>query len=401
MTLERVRRGQGAPGARASTCPVIIVAGTNGKGSTCAMLEAIALQAGYRVGLYIKPHLVHFEERCRINGAMVDGADAAAALRGGRGGARRRQPDLLRVHDAGHRCACSPATPLDLVDPRSRPGRAARRGQRRSTPTAPSSPASTSTTSSTSAPTARRSAARRPASCAPAGRRSSATRCRRRACSTQAARDRRRPVAASAATSTTRATSSSGPGPGAAQRYNALGLSGAARRQPAAQRLGRAGGARSAARAAADQRAGGAHRPGAGRTAGPLPDRARASRRWCSTSRTTRTRSRRWRRTSTRWASIPRTHAVFGAMRDKDLAGDPGADGAARRPLVLHRPADAARRQRRELAEALAQLAAKGPRTGGAARHADPPAALPRPSAARTPLIESSSSARSTPWAAC
>jgi len=46
--------------------PVFHMAGTNGKGSTCAMLESVALQAGYRVGLYIKPHLVHFEERCRI-----------------------------------------------------------------------------------------------------------------------------------------------------------------------------------------------------------------------------------------------------------------------------------------------------------------------------------------------
>lgn len=55
--------------------PVITVAGTNGKGSTCAMLEAIGLQAGYRVGLYIKPHFVHFEERCRINGAMVSAAE--------------------------------------------------------------------------------------------------------------------------------------------------------------------------------------------------------------------------------------------------------------------------------------------------------------------------------------
>lgn len=51
--------------------PVIVVAGTNGKGSTCTMLETIALQAGYRVGLYIKPHLVHFEERCRVNGESV------------------------------------------------------------------------------------------------------------------------------------------------------------------------------------------------------------------------------------------------------------------------------------------------------------------------------------------
>ncbi len=54
------------------TCPVIIVAGTNGKGSTCAMLESIARHAGYRTGLYQKPELVHFAERCRINGAAVD-----------------------------------------------------------------------------------------------------------------------------------------------------------------------------------------------------------------------------------------------------------------------------------------------------------------------------------------
>ncbi len=53
------------------TVPLITVAGTNGKGSTCAMLESIAHHAGYRVGLYQKPELVHFEERCRVNGAPV------------------------------------------------------------------------------------------------------------------------------------------------------------------------------------------------------------------------------------------------------------------------------------------------------------------------------------------
>ena len=73
MTLARVRVVRERLGL-AFTMPVIAVAGTNGKGSTCAMLEAIALQAGYRVGLYSKPHLVHFEERCRINGQMVDAA---------------------------------------------------------------------------------------------------------------------------------------------------------------------------------------------------------------------------------------------------------------------------------------------------------------------------------------
>src|SRR5580765_157936 len=72
MTLERTRRVKEQLNLHFSM-PMIAVAGTNGKGSTCAMLEAIALQAGYRVGLYSKPHLVHFEERCRINGRMVDG----------------------------------------------------------------------------------------------------------------------------------------------------------------------------------------------------------------------------------------------------------------------------------------------------------------------------------------
>ena len=53
------------------TCPVITVAGTNGKGSTCAMLESIAAQGGWRAGVYSSPHLVHFEERCRIAGSAV------------------------------------------------------------------------------------------------------------------------------------------------------------------------------------------------------------------------------------------------------------------------------------------------------------------------------------------
>ncbi len=55
-------------------CPVITVAGTNGKGSTCAMLEAVALQAGYKPGVYTSPHLVHFEERCRAAGEIVTAA---------------------------------------------------------------------------------------------------------------------------------------------------------------------------------------------------------------------------------------------------------------------------------------------------------------------------------------
>ena len=68
--------------------PVITVAGTNGKGSTCAMLESILLQAGYRTGVYTSPHLVHFEERCRLSGHSASPealAEAFAAVDAARG----------------------------------------------------------------------------------------------------------------------------------------------------------------------------------------------------------------------------------------------------------------------------------------------------------------------------
>ncbi len=50
---------------------VITVAGTNGKGSTCAIMEAILLDAGYSVGVYSSPHLIHYNERVRINGQSL------------------------------------------------------------------------------------------------------------------------------------------------------------------------------------------------------------------------------------------------------------------------------------------------------------------------------------------
>ena len=61
-------------------CPVVMVAGTNGKGSTCAMLESILLQAGYRVGLYIKPHFLKFNERARISGESATDAQLMASF---------------------------------------------------------------------------------------------------------------------------------------------------------------------------------------------------------------------------------------------------------------------------------------------------------------------------------
>ncbi|WP_367848934.1 bifunctional tetrahydrofolate synthase/dihydrofolate synthase [Rhodoferax sp. WC2427] len=77
LGLDRVRTVAQRMGLRFD-CPVITVAGTNGKGSTCAMLEAILLQSGYRTGVYTSPHLVHFEERCRIGGEIAGAADFVA-----------------------------------------------------------------------------------------------------------------------------------------------------------------------------------------------------------------------------------------------------------------------------------------------------------------------------------
>jgi dihydrofolate synthase/folylpolyglutamate synthase len=87
MGLDRVRAVKEAMGLRFD-CPVIMVAGTNGKGSTCAMLESILLRAGYKVGLYIKPHFLDFNERARIGGelasdqALIDAFNAVEAKRG-------------------------------------------------------------------------------------------------------------------------------------------------------------------------------------------------------------------------------------------------------------------------------------------------------------------------------
>jgi dihydrofolate synthase/folylpolyglutamate synthase len=62
-------------------CPVVItVGGTNGKGSTCALLESVLIAAGYRVGLYTSPHLIHFNERARINGISPDDAELVQAF---------------------------------------------------------------------------------------------------------------------------------------------------------------------------------------------------------------------------------------------------------------------------------------------------------------------------------
>ena len=78
LGLERVfavgrRMGFSETDAGLQVAPVsIVVGGTNGKGSTCAMLESILLQAGYRVATYTSPHLLCFNERLRMNGEQID-----------------------------------------------------------------------------------------------------------------------------------------------------------------------------------------------------------------------------------------------------------------------------------------------------------------------------------------
>ena len=78
MGLERIKTVADRMGLKFD-CPIITVAGTNGKGSTCAMLEAILMEAGYQTGMYTSPHLVDFEERCRIRGNIVNATELVAA----------------------------------------------------------------------------------------------------------------------------------------------------------------------------------------------------------------------------------------------------------------------------------------------------------------------------------
>jgi dihydrofolate synthase/folylpolyglutamate synthase len=71
LGLDRVAQARDALGAR-SDAVVIMVGGTNGKGSTCAMLESVIAAAGYRVGCYTSPHLLRYNERVRIDQREAD-----------------------------------------------------------------------------------------------------------------------------------------------------------------------------------------------------------------------------------------------------------------------------------------------------------------------------------------
>jgi len=88
MGLDRVHQVFTDMGVKLG-CPVVTVAGTNGKGSTCAMLESILRAGGYRTGLYTSPHLVRYNERVRVAGVeledpqLCEGFEAVEAARSG------------------------------------------------------------------------------------------------------------------------------------------------------------------------------------------------------------------------------------------------------------------------------------------------------------------------------
>lgn len=71
LGLDNTRRLLAAAGEPHERLKFLHVAGTNGKGSTCAMMDSILRAAGYRTGLYTSPHLVDFRERIRLDGAMI------------------------------------------------------------------------------------------------------------------------------------------------------------------------------------------------------------------------------------------------------------------------------------------------------------------------------------------
>ncbi|MGB4467205.1 MAG: bifunctional tetrahydrofolate synthase/dihydrofolate synthase [Azovibrio sp.] len=79
LGLERVRQVSEALGQQ-PFCPIITVAGTNGKGSTVAYLESILSMAGHKVGCYTSPHLLAYNERVRIGGRAVADAGLCAAF---------------------------------------------------------------------------------------------------------------------------------------------------------------------------------------------------------------------------------------------------------------------------------------------------------------------------------
>ena len=80
MGLERMREVAERMRLSRMACPLVTVAGTNGKGSTVAFIEAIAAASGHKVGAFTSPHFLRYNERIRIGGAEVSDADLVRAF---------------------------------------------------------------------------------------------------------------------------------------------------------------------------------------------------------------------------------------------------------------------------------------------------------------------------------
>lgn len=80
MSLERIREVQAKLKLYEFNFPVITVGGTNGKGSTCAILDAILRAAGYKTGIFTSPHLLRYNERIKIDGQEARDHELCAAF---------------------------------------------------------------------------------------------------------------------------------------------------------------------------------------------------------------------------------------------------------------------------------------------------------------------------------
>ncbi|MGH8142939.1 MAG: bifunctional folylpolyglutamate synthase/dihydrofolate synthase, partial [Steroidobacteraceae bacterium] len=80
LSLERVRAVAARLGLLQQRCPIAIVGGTNGKGSTATALAALLSACGWRTGLFTSPHLLSYNERVRIDGDMVSDAQLIGAF---------------------------------------------------------------------------------------------------------------------------------------------------------------------------------------------------------------------------------------------------------------------------------------------------------------------------------
>ncbi len=114
LGLERLQQVWSRLSAGPFDCPVITVAGSNGKGSTVAILESILSAAGYRTGVYTSPHILRYNERIRINREAVSDEQLCAAFEQVE---QQRQDSELTYFEFGTLAALTlfQQQPLDVV----------------------------------------------------------------------------------------------------------------------------------------------------------------------------------------------------------------------------------------------------------------------------------------------